>query len=577
MTLHNASAAALLGALALNACAPQKPPAPLPPVTVDVVALAAELRETYQNANELTLGGETNAAVALLGRTLADTRFNNYENRLQAALQEITDRQAAEQARRQEEAEANPDQPVPPPDPTPFEEPEISYGDVGYRRQMLEQMVRASLRHTTPDATLAHILPIFDADEALALDGLGLIHEELRTTLPAAGLLEWAARLVKTPKLPAAALNRAMDWEYNAALDAGQDDHAIGALAAILVKRGPDNASVAFAQNAVDQFIQRRRLESLSKLLDTLKRAKSNTALDNLLLAARVRLAVASADWGNCAPLVASASAALPDNPGLHTLLQQVLPAIEKSGQPTLMDTIAKNIVTNQPNKTNSVRRVIQYWERDAHARNPADFPNRVQLMMDAGVNPPDVFDTISTFFYNTSDNPDPAILQRLRAQGEKLFTNDATGKLAIAPYCLIDMAFSLEDFDGVLRILEAGVPDKNESWHVMAAIKVKAHKALHNNDIPGAVEQFRLFMRHLDQHGVEEDFADPALGQTLPKEAVLGRNAKRIADLLAESNPAESAKALDEARAYYATAVESAKTPEIKALVEKEAKEIQP
>jgi hypothetical protein len=316
-------------------------------------------------------------------------------------------------------------------------------------------------------------------------------------------------------------------------------------------------------------------------LIETLKRVKSTTALDNLLLAARTRLAAASGDWNACAGHMASACATLPDRSdsssptSLSTLVAQIFPIVEKNGQSAVIDTLARNLVTSQPAKTNAVRSAIKYWEQDARANKPADFPNRVQLMMDAGVNPPDIFDTISTFFYATSDNPVPAILQRLRVQGEKLLSENAAGNLAVAPYCLIDMAFSLDDFDGVIKILEAGVPEKDESWHIMAIIKVKAHKALHNNNIPEAVEQFRAFMKHLESHGKEEDFSDPVYNVTLPKEAVLARNAKRIADLLAETNPAESAKALEEARVWYAAALEAAKTSEIKALVEKEGKDL--
>jgi len=584
MSLSKGCAAALLGALALGACTreTQQPAATAaakqPAAGVDVVALAAELRNTRQEADELAFGGQTNAAVSLIGKTLADPRFVDYENRLQKVLNEISEKQAAEFARLQAEAaEADPGAPPPPyPDPALYGTAEVSYSDVGFRGHLLDQMVRLSLSHGTPEETLALVLPIFNVDERLGLEGVALVYEDLRNRRPAAELLAWAQQLAKTPKLPDSAVNRAMDWAYSAALDANQDDQAIKILAEILAKRGADATVIQSAKRAVNLFIQRGRLDSLSRMLDTLRRAApGGEALDHLLLAARARLAAASADWKACETHLANAFAALPDSPNLYELLSQVLPLVERAGQSALMDALAKTLATTQPGKTSSVRHAIQFWERDARANKPADFPNRVQILMDAGVRSSDIFDAISTFFYAVSDNPDPAILQKIRAQGEKLFADDATGNLAIAPYCLIDMAWCLEDFDGVLCILEAGVPEKGESWHTMAAIKIKAHKALVNRQIPEAIEQFRIFMKYLDEHGVEEDFADPVHGVTLPKEALLGYNAKRIADLLADTDPAGSAKALEEARAYYAKAIELAKTPEIKSIVEKESQEL--
>ena len=109
-----------------------------------------------------------------------------------------------------------------------------------------------------------------------------------------------------------------------------------------------------------------------------------------------------------------------------------------------------------------------------------------------------------------------------------------------------------------------------------MAIIKVKTHKALHNDDIPEAIRQFRAFMENLERDGTEDDLTDPTLGLAFPKEAILARNARRIADLYdSANNPTEAAKVRAEARALYATALETVKNPEIKAVIETESREL--
>ena len=581
MTLPKAIALALFGAAAFTACAPEKPVAKpaTPAATAEPSVLAAELREIHLAANESLLNGQTNAALKLLGDTLASARYADYEDRVHAVFSEYNEKQNAEYMRRAELAETDPEHPdlAEPPDFDKFQPPDLSYSDTDTRRQMLETLVRLALETGTPNDALARVIPIFNADERFAHEAAGQIYRNIQHSLAPAELLAWTVSFGKTPKLPAAAVHQAREWEFNAALDAGQDDHAIGILPDLLAKRNNDAGAVGqFAQRAANLFMDpaRPRLESAAKLIATLERIKpSNAALDNLLLSARARLAAASNDWNAYAGHMNTAFADLQDNL-LVSLISQTLPAAQRARQSALIHSLAQTLVTTQStNKTSSVRRVISYWEEDARANNPADFPNRVQTMMDSRVSDHDVFDAISTFFYNTADNPDLAIYKKIHAQGEILHNRNPSG---ITACCLLDLAFCLGDYDGVLRLLEAGIPDKEETWHTGAIIKVKAHKAIHENKIPEAVKQFRAYMEFVENEATEDILTDPMIGLALPKEAVLGRNAARIAGLLEQINDADgAAKARAEARAFYAAALEAAKHAEVRDLIQSEIKDV--
>jgi hypothetical protein len=120
----------------------------------------------------------------------------------------------------------------------------------------------------------------------------------------------------------------------------------------------------------------------------------------------------------------------------------------------------------------------------------------------------------------------------------------------------MLDGAFVLEDYDRTLRLLEEGIPDREPEWHEMAITKVKAHKALQEGRPLDAVRHFREFMKFVEQR--EEPERDPSTGILHTREMSLGRNAKRIGDILREAGQDEEARrAYEEAEQYYAAALE--------------------
>ena len=554
MNCHKTIALTILSAGFFAACTQEKPVTPTPSDPV-AMTLMAELKSIYSDANTLMMEGKTNDVLTLLCTTLSDAKYTGFEDRFTKALEsQHAETQAPPAPQESEDA---------------YQEPDFSAADLDYRRYMLDWMVRLSLQTDSPDDTLARVASIFNAEPGLAMDGVALIYEDLRSKLPPEELLLWLTQLTQLPQLPENALDKAREWEVIAAIEATQDERAINIIATLLGKYTDNPGHLQLAQNTLNILFNRGRLDSVAMLIDTLGKVKG-PALGNLLLAARTRYAAASADWKTYSELMKTAFSTLDDSP-LMSVIIQTLPLLEKAKQPGLIDALAKALVTTQPQKRRAVSQMLPYWEKDARENNPADFTNRVQIMINAEINSADALDTLSNFFYAMVDTAGPAIIQKLRDQGTLLYDKTVASETPVAPYALIDMAFCLDDFDTVLRYLEAGVPDKDAAWHTMAIIKVKAHRALSKNQNQEAADQFRAFMVYLEKEGKEEDFSDPVLSLTLPKEALLARNAKRIAELLADINPDEAAKARKEAADYYARAVELAKYPEVKALLENE------
>jgi hypothetical protein len=208
-------------------------------------------------------------------------------------------------------------------------------------------------------------------------------------------------------------------------------------------------------------------------------------------------------------------------------------------------------------------------WAENAMTTNRVDLPKRLNAMLDAKVPASEVGVLFQRYYYDLIEQP--ALLKAMCVVGEKLLPK-LTDKNILNPTktMLLDGAFILEDFDAAITRLEAGIPDRDEGWHKMALAKVKAHRALKNKQPREAVQFFRDFMACV-LTAKDEDTSDPATGTVHTKEMILGRNAKRIAEILAAiPDPEAAAKTFDEALGYYRKALEKA-NPEAKRIIEAE------
>jgi hypothetical protein len=186
------------------------------------------------------------------------------------------------------------------------------------------------------------------------------------------------------------------------------------------------------------------------------------------------------------------------------------------------------------------------------------DLPRRLGALLEKRIPPADIGSLFQRYYYSLISDPVP--LKAMCELGEKLLplVTEPESRKALKTMVL-DGAFVREDYDTAVQLLEAGIPDRDADWHRMALAKVKAHRALKNNQPREAVRFFRDFMACLETVK-EEDTSDPSTGIQHTKEMILGRNAKRIGEILtAIPDPAAAATAFAEARGYYRAAMEKA------------------
>jgi hypothetical protein len=175
-------------------------------------------------------------------------------------------------------------------------------------------------------------------------------------------------------------------------------------------------------------------------------------------------------------------------------------------------------------------------------------------------------------YFYDVID--EPAIIGAMKPLGSRiapLAEDDETRNYIRT--MMLDASFVLEDYASALNILTAGIAGRDAAWHAMAISKVKAHQALKDDRPRDAVKYFREFMATVAT-AKEDDTSDPATGVVHSREMILGRNAKRIGDILKGMQPSDTdnaAKAFAEAKGYYEKALAREQDPAAIALIRQE------
>jgi len=272
-----------------------------------------------------------------------------------------------------------------------------------------------------------------------------------------------------------------------------------------------------------------------------------------------VRATAARGDWTDLTNDFPVAVSLLHDNE-INDLLHAIIPDAAKAGKRMVIDQCAAAILFS-PHATNnplSVALAARIWGENAMATDKSAFPSRLETMLRAKVPAEDLCELYNRHYYAFTEQP--ALFKKLIAFGDRLAplikNSDLRNEVKIK---VLDGCFLTQDYDRALALLEASIPgaDRTEEWHATAIAKVKAHRALQRNEPREAVKYFREFMGQL-RKSKDANIADPVTGLLFPKAMVLGRNAKRIGDILAGiPDPAEAAKAYAEARNLYAQALQ--------------------
>jgi hypothetical protein len=404
---------------------------------------------------------------------------------------------------------------------------------------------------------------------ACARAGLQLLLPYLKENEGATAACAFAASVASLPRIEAELVRQATEWRFFTALGLPDMGQAADALSVILAA-GPADAADAALARAFEQLIAAGRWDDLEALhKQAAAAAGGSETRTHLLLASSVRLAAGRAQWETTRDLFTNAATAFPDA-ALQNLMSQILPAARNAGRWDMVDACAEEVIFRQGGKPASASQAARLWCESAMATNRAALPRRLDALLNAKIQAPVVSDLLIRFFYDLID--DPVTLKQLLPIANQLLVGADETTLKTIKSMRLDGAFVLEDYDLAESYLEAGLPGRNTSWHTMARCKIKAHRALKENKPREAVEHFRAFMACIGDMA-DADTYDPTTGIQHTPDMLRGRNAMRIAEILASIPDADAAAAARvEAAGYYKKALDSVTAAESRDIIRKEA-----
>lgn len=442
-----------------------------------------------------------------------------------------------------------------------------------HRRQIFNGLIRFLLMTGRLEEAQARMRAAYRDDAELAQGGMGLVYNHLSEQGRLVEVVAWTEEVLAIDTLPVEVRRNMREWNLLAYVSS-RDDDKMTAVVEQLLKEAPAGGVLGMVSRACDMLFDQQRLDSVARIVRlTAGTLSSDEETQQLLLFTRLRLLAAQNDWSGLESALPKGAERLTDN-HLQRLLRLVLPALVKAGKTEICDTLCGGIVAAQSAKPQSLSVAARQWTENAMAGDPAALPIRLDALLRAKLPSRQLCGIYMRHFYDLIDNR--LVMEAMKGLGERLapLAEDDETRNHVRTMVL-DASFVLEDYDTALRMLQAGIAKRDAAWHEMAINKVKAHKALKEGHPREAVKHFRAFMATV-VNAKDEDTSDPTTGLTHSKEMILGRNAKRIGDILGAIPDTEAARqAYAEARDYYATALKNAKEPAIKEIVERELAEV--
>jgi tetratricopeptide (TPR) repeat protein len=421
------------------------------------------------------------------------------------------------------------------------------------------------------------MLAACEKDAEMTRDSFGLIYGYLMERGRHVEAAEWAERLLAVPNLPADRRSHLFDWRLNARLASANAEGVVGVAREGLAALPPAEGSALLAR-AFDGSLNQGLTSLTERLLDLAQPlAASRPDVRQAVVAAGLRFQALREDWPGIQREFPGAAADLPDEV-LQALFRQIVAAAAKARQTAVVDALCEQIVFRQPGKQQTLLAAARLWvENAAAAGDPAAVPVRLDALLRAKVPGGQVAELFTQRYYALINRP--AVLEPMMKLGERLVplaeSDDTRNTLRTM---LLDGSFVREDYATAIRLLEAGIPGRDAAWHAMALSKVRAHKALQDEQPRQAVKHFREFMVQVAS-GKDEDTVDPESNVMHTRDMILGRNARRIGDILASIPDAEAAaQAYAEARGCYEKAVAKLKDqPAARQIAEQEMARIPP
>ncbi len=443
------------------------------------------------------------------------------------------------------------------------------------RQQVFSMLMRLLIYADKIDDARARMLDACRTAPDMAQSALGVIYSHYMEKGDQKAAADWTETVLAVPSLAPAIRRNMREWNFVSNIQLGEAGKIVE-IAAGLIRDAPAGDSVVILQHGIDMLFDRKDYPVIERILgEAGKTVTSDAATRNLVTSARLRLLAAQGNWEGIAKELPAAAASLPDS-DLQRALRRVLGAASAARpQSPSVDDLCMIIINGFTNKVQSAAVAARQWTDNAAKSAPAELPDRIELLLNRQFPATLVSGVFLRYFYDVIE--DPAVVREMKDIGDRLIplAQDDDTRNSIRTMVL-DSCFLVEDFDGALKILRAGVSGYDKAWHDMAISKVEAHKALKENRPLDAIKSFRTFMATVEA-GKDNEAADPATGVIHTKPMILGRNAKRIGDIYRDQiKDADAAKAAyAEARKYYQEALEGKPEPEALKVIQTEMAEI--
>lgn len=405
-----------------------------------------------------------------------------------------------------------------------------------------------------------------------------------------AGALDWA-RVLATQDIGEDLRLTATDWLIGSLFRNGKFDEMATEVAVAIEKF--DTAKFASLLGRMGQeALGSENVTVAEKIVELIGASSKKDApeMKEVVATLGIRIDAAKGDWKKIADRTPTLIVEVPDQP-LQQAMAFAFQSARRAARYDMVEAMAAPIVMDeraaQCEKTrNAAAREWVGVVFEGENKDVASFPSRIDKLMQVKLPPKQIYSIYSRHFYDIIG--DIPVLKECVVLVDKLIPmlTEQSSQDSLRSYQL-DSCFLIEDYTRALAILEKGLPERDEAWHTMAIVKVKAHKALQEKKYDEAVKYFREFMGTLK----DEDTTDPVSDVVYSQATLIGNNEKRIGDIYTTAgNADEAAKAYETALEWYGKALETNKsgaetekyikeqiqsTPGAKAEVESPAKDV--
>ncbi|MFC1462039.1 hypothetical protein ACFLQU_00395 [Verrucomicrobiota bacterium] len=354
--------------------------------------------------------------------------------------------------------------------------------------------------------------------------------------------------------------------------------HAALDILPICVDRLSADAAYKTVGSFLAQLLRARQYDDLQRTVDYVRNMFPNRAgLQELCTTTEIEYLQATRRFDKAVTLLTTESRELSDA-NMARVTRRLLARSRSKANLVASERLCEFVISKSQGKRRTLDAVAGRWVSLAQKQGKFDqIPLRLSRLLAAGAAPSVVSRAYTSAGNAVLQKSDKAMLRQMMQIGQSLSSRlrnrDDRNDIA---RLMLDYSCILEDFGASLHLLRICYQDdlEGEEYERMRN-KVLAHKALKDGRLDEAVRRFRAFMESAKTW--KTDQYDPSTGETVPVDAILGLNARRIGDILTKAGDKKAAAAAYvEAKTYYRAAGSKVKEGTIwKANVEKALKEL--